>query len=214
MKKIVILVLWLLGGMNSLSSQSNPVAETKKYVNLGEALRSPKEVITLDLSNQKISLEDIDWSLFSNLEYLSLKNDNLTVIPEGLSKLSNLKTLDLSGNNFKVLPKTLKSLSKLQVLYLNDEKQFDLEKSMDVLSNLTNLKELHLENDKLQALPKQFDKMKSLELLYLNDNDFMELPKQIMQLDHLRLLDFKNNNVNANLQEMKNLNFGFKLILE
>lgn len=213
MKKVVILFLGLLTGINSLSAQSNPVAETKRFVSLGEALLSPKEVISLDLSNQKISLDDIDWSVFSNLEYLSLKNDNLTVVPEGLSKLTNLKKLDLSGNNFKVLPKTLKSLSKLEVLYLNDEKQFDLEKSMDVLSNLDNLKELHLENDKLQTLPKQFDKMKSLEILYLNDNDFMELPKQIMQLDHLRFLDFKNNKVDANLQELKNLNFGFKINL-
>lgn len=214
MKKIVILVLGFLGGINSLSSQSIQVADNKRVVNLEEALRSPKEVVNLDLSNQRISLDNIDWSVFSNLEYLSLKNDNLTVIPEGLSKLSKLKTLDLSGNNFKVLPKTLKSLSKLQVLYLNDEKQFDLEKSMDVLSNLSSLKELHLENDKLQSLPKQFDKMKSLELLYLNDNDFMELPKQIMRLDHLRFLDFKNNKVDVNLQELKNLNFGFKIILE
>lgn len=214
MKKIVILVLGFLGGINSLSSQSIPVADNKRVVSLEEALRSPKEVVNLDLSNQQINLDKIDWSVFSNLEYLSLKNDNLTVIPEGLSKLSKLKTLDLSGNNFKVLPKTLKSLSKLQVLYLNDEKQFDLEKSMDVLSNLSSLKELHLENDKLQSLPKQFDKMKSLELLYLNDNDFMELPKQIMRLDHLRFLDFKNNKVDPNLPDMRNLNFGFKLILE
>jgi Leucine-rich repeat (LRR) protein len=107
----------------------------------------------------------------------------------------------------------MKSLSKLQVLYLNDEKEFDLEKSMDVLSNLSNLKELHLENDRLKSLPKQFNKMKSLELLYLNDNNFMELPKQIMQLDHLRFLDFKNNKVDPNLQDMKNLNFGFKINL-
>lgn len=214
MKKIVILVLGLLGGINSLSAQSNPIADTKRFVSLSEALLSPNEVISLDLSNQKISLEDIDWSVFSNLEYLSLKNDNLTIIPEGISKLSNLKKLDLSGNNFKVLSNTLKSLSKLEVLYLNDEKEFDLEKSMDVLSKLTSLKELHLENDKLQVLPKQFDKMKSLELLYLNDNYFMELPKQIMQLDHLRFLDFKNNKADVNLQELKNLNFGFKIILE
>lgn len=111
-----------------MSSQSIPVVDNKRVVSLEEALRAPKEVINLDLSNQQINLEKIDWSVFSNLEYLSLKNDDLSVIPEGLSKLSNLKTLDLSGNNFKELPKTLKSLSKLQVLYLNDEKQFDLEK--------------------------------------------------------------------------------------
>lgn len=214
MKKIVILTLVLLGSINVMTSQTTSISDSKKFVSLSQALLSPKEVISLDLSNQKVVLDNVDWSVFINLEFLSLKNDNLTVIPEGISKLTNLKTLDLSGNNFKVLPKTLKSLSKLQVLYLNDEKQFDLEKSMDVLNSLTGLKELHLENDKLQSLPKQFENMKSLEMLYLNDNNFMELPKQIMRLDHLRLLDFKNNKVNPNLQDMKNLNFGFKLILE
>lgn len=214
MKKMVILFMGLLGGINSLCSQSINITDSKRFVSLSEALLSPKEVISLDLSNQKVALENVDWSVFTNLEYLSLKNDNLNTVPEGISKLTNLKTLDLSGNNFKVLPKTLKSLSKLQVLYLNDEKQFDLEKSMDVLNNLSGLKELHLENDQLQSLPNQFENMKSLELLYLNDNRFMELPKQIMRLDHLQFLDFKNNKVEASLQEMKNLNFGFKLILE
>jgi Leucine-rich repeat (LRR) protein len=108
----------------------------------------------------------------------------------------------------------MKSLSKLEVLYLNDEKQFDLEKNMDILSSLPMLKELHLENDNLKSLPKKFDKLDSLELLYLNNNQLKELPKQIMSLQHLQYLDLKDNQINPNLPELNNINFGFQINLK
>jgi Leucine-rich repeat (LRR) protein len=108
----------------------------------------------------------------------------------------------------------MKSLSKLEVLYLNDEKQFDLEKNMDILSSLPMLKELHLENDNLKSLPKKFDKLDSLELLYLNNNQLKELPKQIMSLQHLQYLDLKDNQINPNLPELNNINFGFRINLK
>jgi Leucine-rich repeat (LRR) protein len=122
--------------------------------------------------------------------------------------------LDLSGNDFKTLPNTLKGLSKLEVLYLNDEKEFDLKQNMDIISNLTSLRELHLENNNLKALPNKIEKLKNLELLYLNNNKFIEFPKQVMSLEHLQYLDLKDNNINPNIPELNNVNFGFKINLK
>lgn len=51
---------------------------------------------------------------------------------------------------------------------------------------------------------------KNLEYLYLNDNKLKSVPK-IKNLDHLRVLDLKNNNIKPELQDMKNLNFGLKI---
>ncbi len=154
MKCIVLIITFFILGNTSVIAQIENVPSTNKFFNLNEALLTPEKVISLDLSNQNIVLKDINWEVFTNLEYLSLKNDNLNSIPDGISKLNKLKILDLSGNNFKTLPKTMKGLSKLEVLYLNDEKQFDLEKNIDILASLPRLKELHLENDNLKSLPK------------------------------------------------------------
>ena len=214
MKKSILLLIGLFFGLSNLFAQIDSKGSTKNFFSLKEALLTPETVVSLDLSNQKIALDDVNWELFINLEYLSLKNDDLEIVPDGLSKLKKLKTLDLSGNNFKTLPSTLGGLSKLEVLYMNDEKQFDLENSIETISKMKSLKELHLENDNLKSLPKKFEKMSSLETLYLNDNNFIELPKQIMKLQHLKYLDLKNNKIDPNIPELKNLNFGFTLNLK
>ena len=109
MKRIVLIVLIFLLGNTVAFAQIENVPSTNKYSNLKDALLTPEKVISLDLGNQNLILEDIKWEVFTNLEYLSLKNDNLTIIPEGISKLNKLKILDLSGNNFKTLPKTMKN---------------------------------------------------------------------------------------------------------
>jgi Leucine-rich repeat (LRR) protein len=214
MKKSILLFIGLFFGLSNLFAQIDSKGSTKNFFSLKEALLTPETVVSLDLSNQKIALDDVNWELFVNLEYLSLKNDDLEIVPDGLSKLKKLKTLDLSGNNFKTLPSTLGGLSKLEVLYMNDEKQFDLENSIETISKMKSLKELHLENDNLKSLPKKFEKMSSLETLYLNDNNFIELPRQIMKLQHLKYLDLKNNKIDPNIPELKNLNFGFTLNLK
>ena len=214
MKHILITALSILYCNAILFAQIENVPNSNKFSNLTEALQNTEKVISLDLSNQTVLLKDINWEVFINLEYLSLKNDHLTSIPEGIAKLTKLKILDLSGNDFKTLPNTLKGLSKLEVLYLNDEKDFDLKQNMDIISNMTSLRELHLENNNLKALPNKIEKLKNLELLNLNNNKFIELPKQVMSLEHLQYLDLKDNNINPNIPELNNVNFGFKINLK
>jgi Leucine-rich repeat (LRR) protein len=214
MKCIVLIIVAFLLGNTQIIAQIENVPNSNKFFNLNDALLTPEKVISLDLSNQNLIWENIKWEVFTNLEYLSLKNDNLTTIPDGIMRLSKLKSLDLSGNYFKTLPKTMKGLSRLEVLFLNDEKEFDLENSINVLSDLPNLKELHLENDNLKTLPKKFDKLKQLESLYLTNNKFIELPKPVMSLKHLQYLDLRKNNIDSNLQDLQNLNFGFKIDLK
>jgi Leucine-rich repeat (LRR) protein len=97
------------------------------YTSLSDALKNPERVLRLDLSNQSIVFEPGTFELFTNLEYLSLKNDHLKVIPAGIMKLKNLRTLDLSGNDFMELPSNFGDLTNLESLYLNDEKNMKLE---------------------------------------------------------------------------------------
>ena len=51
------------------------------------AILHPNDVIRLDLSNQSINFDAIDFSQFKNLEYLSLENEHLKELPKGLSTL-------------------------------------------------------------------------------------------------------------------------------
>lgn len=205
------LICIFLNFHSSYSQETNTNIETKKeYTNVEEALKNPEKVYRLNLGNQKISLTDNDWSKFINLEYLSLQNDHLIEIPLAITNLKTLKILDISGNDFKTLPIEFEKLVNLEELYLNNEKNINLPKTLAVLAQLPNLKTLHLENDNLSKLPEEILAFKNLENLYLNHNKFKQIP-QVKTLDHLKYLDLNDNKIEPKLQDMKNLNFGFKI---
>jgi len=183
----------------------------KEFLSIDEALKNPENVFRLNLSNQNIQFSDSIWSKFTNLQYLSLKNDHLKKIPEGIGNLKNLKVLDLSGNDFKVLPTTFIGLLNLQELYLNDEKYFQFDKNIPILSKLPNLKSLHLENDGLKKLPKNISQLKNLESLYINNNQFKQIPLEIKGLENLKFLDIHNNKFKLPNQFNQDSGFGPKI---
>ncbi|MBB1192789.1 leucine-rich repeat domain-containing protein [Flavobacterium sp. SOK18b] len=184
--------------------------KNKEFNNLNDALNNPELIYRLNLSNQNIKLDTVDWSKFINLEYLSLKNDHLTEIPSGISNIKTLKSIDLSGNDFDVLPSDFSNLKLLEEVRLNDESKMDLPKTLDVLAKLPMLKSLYLENDQLKTLPTELLKIKNLENLYLGNNEIEKVPT-LKKLDHLKYLDLKDNKIKNDLQDMKNLNFGLKV---
>jgi Leucine-rich repeat (LRR) protein len=183
-----------------------------EYNSIEEALKNPEKVYNLNLSNQNFELSNEDWSKFINLEYLTLENDHLKEFPIGITKLKSLKTINLSGNDFKNLPPAFSNLINLEEIFLNNEKNINLPVTLSILSKLPKLKSLHLENDNLMSLPIEIQDFKNLESLFLNQNKFKEIPK-IESLDHLKYLDLKGNNIDPNVLEIKNLNFGFKINL-
>ncbi|MFT6997767.1 MAG: Leucine-rich repeat (LRR) protein [Cryomorphaceae bacterium] len=183
----------------------------KEYTNLNEALKNPEKVYRLNLSNQKLQFSDSIWSQFTNLQYLSFKNDHLKEIPEGVGFLKNLKVLDLSGNDFEVLPSSFENLTNLEELFLNDDKFLKFEKNIPVLSTLPNLKTLHIENDGLKSLPKDIYKLSHLESLYLNNNRFKQMPIEIEALEKLQFIDFHDNEYRLPIQDMQNENRGYKI---
>ena len=206
MKKILFTLALLVVLSNSSLAQNND--KEKEFITLKEALISPEKVFRLNLSNQEINISSEQWSSFVNLEYLNLKGDHLQEIPIAITQLKSLKTIDLSGNDFTFLPKEFSNLTNLEEVFLNDEKNMNLPKTLSILSKLPKLKSLHLENDNLSALPSEVLRFKKLESLYLNNNKFKEIPK-LDALNHLKYLDLKDNNIKPELQDMKNLNFGF-----
>lgn len=183
----------------------------KEFYNLDEALKNPENVYRLILSEQEIPESDTVWSKFTNLEYLSFKNDHLKQIPSGVGYIKTLKVLDLSGNDFKVLPSTFSNLSNLQELYINDDKYFKFEKNIPILSKLPKLTSLHLENDGLKSLPKNTSSLIHIESLYLNNNQFKHVPSEINGLENLKYIDLHDNKYMMPPEEIENKNFGIKI---
>jgi Leucine-rich repeat (LRR) protein len=212
MRRALSLLLVFVALFEGLKGQSivDSGQMNKVFSNLEEALQKPDEVFRLNLSNQKLVISDSVWSKFSNLKYLSLRNDHLKQIPSGIGDLKSLQVLDLSGNDFKVLPSTFIGLVNLQELYLNDEKNFKLEKNIPVLSALPNLKSLHLENDGLKVLPSNILQLSHLETLYLNNNRFKEVPKQVKGIRSLQFLDIHENKWQI-VPAGPNENFGIRI---
>lgn len=212
-KLVIAIILSLLYHIHPVESQPalDSILLRTEFFNIEEALKNPEKVIRLDLSNQNHDIPDEVWGKFVNLEFLSFKNDHLKVIPKEIGRLKKLKMLDLSGNDFKVLPKSFSGLTNLEELYLNDETNFNLTKSMEVIGLLPKLKILHLENDRLNKLPKNIVKLSHLESLYLNSNDFREVPMEIKGLNQLKFLDLKDNKIKLDLQDMSISNFGYQI---
>jgi Leucine-rich repeat (LRR) protein len=208
MKKIKLLAIVTLLFSLEVFSQNND--QSKEYTSLSEALKEPEKVFKLNLSNQVINITNENWSKFINLEYLSLKDDHLKEIPSAITNIKSLKSIDLSNNEFISLPEEFSNLINLEEIYLNDEKNMNLPKTLSILFKLPKLKSLHLENDNLSVLPSELLRFKNLESLYLNNNKLKEIPK-LEALDHLKYLDLKDNYIKPELQDMKNLNFGFKI---
>lgn len=205
-----IVCAFFLKDVNAQTNSDSTQFKTE-YTNLDEALKNPNQVYRLNLGNQKINIADSVWQQFTNLEYLSLKNDHLKQIPKGIGLLKNLKTLDLSGNDFKILPASFMGLKNLQELYLNDEKNFKLNRNIERLGKLPSLKSLHLENDNLKILPRNFYRLGRLESLFLNNNSFNKVPIEIKGLRNLKYLDFHDNNYKPNFNQLENNGFGIKI---
>lgn len=207
---IIFLTWFLISATTNAQNVVDSLFIKKEYSNLEEALTSPEKVYRLNLSNQKLKMpNDSIWEKFSNLEYLSLKNDHLTRFPDGIGNLKNLKVLDLSGNDFKILPRSFSRLNNLTEIYLNDEKKMDVEKSLFVIKDLPNLRILHLENDNLYKLPENLFQLKNLETLYLNNNKFKQLPfVNFKMLNHLKYIDVHDNKFKLNNDNLQNQGFG------
>jgi Leucine-rich repeat (LRR) protein len=188
------------------SSQLN-----KEFFSLDEALKNPINVYRLDLSNQNIDFSDTMWSIFTNLQYLSLKNDHLKEIPSGSGYLKSLTVLDLSGNDFTVLPSTFVNLVNLKELYINDDKYFQFDKNIPILMNLPNLISLHVENDGLTSLPKDVFRLSHLESLYLNNNQFKNIPIELKELKTLKYLDLHDNKFKLPTLDIQDPKYNFKI---
>ena len=68
-------------------------------------------VISLDLSDNNLSVIPDKVFLLPNLQKLDLKNNNIVEIPQEVEKLTKLKKLDVSNNKITTLNKAIATLN-------------------------------------------------------------------------------------------------------
>jgi Leucine-rich repeat (LRR) protein len=111
-----------------------------------------KRLKKLCLAHNQISLQNIDFEQFGNLEVLDYAcQDRLNIIPalKKIAKSPKLKELNLYSNNIKYIPKEIALFDSLEALYLfnNKVKKLPLE-----ITKLTKLKMVFLRQNPIDTL--------------------------------------------------------------
>lgn len=152
--------------------------------------------------------------LFSNLEFLDISNNGLTVIYEDITRLARLRTLiaknnrldeyslpkdfgsmqlevlNFSGNRFEEIPGQFIKLQRLQSLSLGGNR---LKSIPGEIENLTSLELLYLGGNLITSIPPELANLPYLTYLVLCDNRIQSVPPQLTRLHSLRSLSLHNN---------------------
>jgi len=131
----------------------------------------------LSLKNMELD-NDVAYFLkaFKNLESLELDTNKLTLLPEVLSLMPRLKHLSLANNDLQLTEQTLKKLSgmrTLESLKLNANRR--LSATLDV-GRLFDLRYLSLRDTRATEMPKNLARLPNLDRVDLRDNEIKELP--------------------------------------
>jgi len=135
------------------------------------------------LSLQKMRLDnDVAYFLkaFRQVESLGLDSNQLTLLPEVISHMPNLKHLSLENNRIQLTENTLVKLSRLRALHSLNLSGNRLGATVDV-GGLFDLNHLYLRNTRATELPKGLQLLPNLKRVDLRDNDIRDLPAWLFE---------------------------------
>jgi internalin A len=162
------------------------------------------DLITLDLSGNRITYLTDSIGNLADLTSLYLSGNQITQLPGGFSKLTDLSELSLSHNRLTELPDSIGNLTHLTSLDLSGNQLTELP---DSIGNLTHLTSLDLSGNQLTRLPGGFGNLAVLSELSLSHNRLTELPDSIGNLTHLTSLDLSGNQLTELPDSIGNLTY-------
>ncbi|XP_013400621.1 leucine-rich repeat-containing protein 58-like [Lingula anatina] len=173
-------------------------------------LERSKEIQSLQLSHNQITILPRSIGAFVNLIALDLSNNGLSYISDEIIHLKQLKTLIARNNALDqaALPKEFAVLNNLEVVNFsgNNFSQFPLQ-----LTQMPSLRRVYLGSNRLQSVPNDIKFMIGLEILYLGGNNLTEIPAEIGHLSQLTALNLCDNKLQSlpptlmNLQKLQSL---------
>jgi hypothetical protein len=150
-------------------------------------------IVELNLNNRDFGKEGIrdlppQIGLLTELEYLSINDNDLLLLPDQIYNCTKLVTLEIKNNDLLTLPPGINKLSQLQTLDLRNN---ELRSLRSDIVKLRKLKKLQLWGNELISLPYKIGNMTSLRELYLRGNRIADLPLSItkLKLTYLDMLE-------------------------
>ena len=121
-------------------------------------------LISIDLSDNKLLKISKNFVLFKNLKSLKLNNNQISFLPSFISELTQLEHLSISKNNISLIPTSIQDLLKLSY--------FDFS------------------YNKVDNIPIEFGLLNSLNILHIDSNFFTKIPTTFCYLKKLNELSF------------------------
>ncbi|XP_046390373.1 leucine-rich repeat-containing protein 40-like isoform X2 [Ischnura elegans] len=143
----------------------------------------------LEVSHNKLTVVPPGVGFLTRLKQLSMSHNDISDLPPDIGNLRVLQVLDLSYNKLTTLP-PLGELRKLEMLYL----QHNLLSSTPDLVGCACLKEAHFSDNSIKDVqPEVLENLPHLKVLNLRDNKLDALPDEVSSLRALIRLDLANN---------------------
>ncbi|KAJ8283077.1 hypothetical protein COCON_G00055960 [Conger conger] len=161
--------------------------------NISEERR--KDTKQLYLAYNRLTVLPDHVSLFANLEFIDISNNEISVLCEDLTRLNKLKTLIAKNNRLdeSSLPKDFGSM-QLEVLNLSGNRFVQLPNQC---LKLERLKSLSVGGNRLKTIPAEIEHLTSLELLYLGGNLITDIPPELASLPNLSYLVLCDNRIQS-----------------
>ena len=121
-------------------------------------------LVSIDLSENKLMKISKSFKLFTNLKTLKLNNNQISFIPTFIGELNQLEYLSLYKNIINSIPSSIQDLTKL--------------------------KHLDLSYNKIENIPIEIGVLNSLNVLHIDCNYFTKIPTTLCYLKKLSDLSF------------------------
>lgn len=180
-----------LGATYSLAKLRELDARECGLTTIGPEIGKLRVLQRLSLDDNR--LETVDEGLFTltRLLSLSLERCGLSTLSVRVAELEKLEVLELDGNSLKSLP-DLRPLKRLKVLSLSG---CPLGELPPAVVDLSCLEILRVSNCQLKALPRDLGQLKNLRVLEAENNRLTALPDSIGMLEGLERLNLKKNKI-------------------
>lgn len=178
--------------LESLSHLETLSLEENRLTMLPDSLWRLKSLIRLNLSHNPLSHIPLQLGQLVNLRELWLTNLNLYDLPTNLFvDLIELEKLSLKMNNLCVLPADIGKLLKLHWLSVEDNKLNDLP---DCLQDCRSLSYLNLAGNRFVSVPNVIGKISTLDIVCLQRNAIVEVNDEtLLMFSKMTKVDLREN---------------------